>query len=385
MKLIHPILLLLTLAAVTHAADLPPGILSHAPLLPLPAGSARPLPAGPVHCVDAQKGDDTAEGSEKQPWKTLGHALGRLKPGETLCLRGGVFHEQATVATSGSPDKPITIRSYPGELAVIDGGLREFLETPAEAWEPVAGDARGEYRSQRAYPNLRDVMGAFGDSRIGLHVYHHAEDLRSDNEWWDLQNPDDPKNSDIKPLYCGPGMWYDRSDGRIYLRLMPTHVPEIDNYAGESDPRKLPLILAPYRALPLHVDGASYVILQDLEIRGGGYDTVVLDQSHDVAFENVTIYASTYGLRATGVQRLKLDHCGLVGSIPPWSFRSDTSLRSSNERTTRDITRFGTHALLVQEAGREYSVFAYPINDEWEIAHCDFTGSHDGIYLGGII
>jgi hypothetical protein len=163
-----------------------------------------------------------------------------------------------------------------------------------------------------------------------------------------------------------------------------SHVPEIDNYAGESDPRKLPLILAPYRALPLHVDGASYVTVQDLEIRGGGYDTVVLDQSHDVAFENVTIDASTYGLRATGVQRLKLDHCGLVGSVPPWSFRSDTSLRSSNERTTRDITRLGTHALLVQEAGREYSVFAYPINDAWEIAHCDFTGSHDGIYLGGI-
>jgi hypothetical protein len=219
MKLPVPLLLLLTLAAVTHAADSPPRILSHAPLLPLPAVSARPRPAGPVHCVDAQKGDDTAEGSEKQPWKTLGHALGRLKPGETLCLRGGVFHEQVTVATSGSPDKPITIRSYPGELAVIDGGLREFLETPAEAWEAVAGGAKGEYRSQRLYPNLRDVMGAFGDSRIGLHVYHHAEDLRSDNEWWDLQNPDDPKNSDIKPLYCGPGMWYDRSDGRIYLRL----------------------------------------------------------------------------------------------------------------------------------------------------------------------
>lgn len=337
--------------------------------------------------VDAQKGTDdgpSAEGSERQPWKTIVHALGRLQPGDTLCLRGGVYHEQVSVAISGLPDKPVTIRSYPAEWAIIDGGLPEFLDKPADAWEPVAGGAAGEYRSRRLYPDLRDFMGAFGDSRIGLHVYHHAEDLRAANESWDLQNPDDPKNSDIKPLYCGPGLWYDRADGRIYTRLMPTHVPDIDNYSGESDPRKLPLVVAPFRSLPLHVDGAGHVRFQDLEIRGGGFDTVMLDQSHDVEFENVTIYASTYGVRATGMERLKLDHCGVVGSIPPWSFRSDTSLRSSNGRATRDITRFGTHALLVQDAGREYEVFAYPINDDWEISHCEFTGSHDGIYLGSV-
>lgn len=371
-------------AAVTQAADSPAKILSHPPLRPLSTGSSRPMAAGPVRFVDAEKGDDAADGSEKKPWKTIGRAMGGLKAGDTLCLRGGVFHEEVTVAISGTPEKPITIRSFPGEVAIIDGGMREFLDKPADAWEPVATGAAGEFRSKRVYPNVRDVMGAFGDSRIGLHVYHHAEDLRAENEWWDLQNPDDPKNSDVKPLYCGPGVWYDRADGHIYIRLQPTHVPGIDNYAGESDPRKLPLIVAPYRALPLHVDGASYVRIQDLEIRGGGYDTVALDQSHDVAFENVTIYASTYGVRATGMERLKLDHCGLVGSVPPWSFRSDTSLRSSNGRTTRDITRFGTHALLVQDAGHEYAVFAYPINDDWEIANCDFTGSHDGIYLGGI-
>jgi len=101
-------------------------------------------------------------------------------------------------------------------------------------------------------------------------------------------------------------------------------------------------------------------------------------------FENVTIFGSTYGVRATGMQRLKLDHCGMVGSVPPWCFRADTRLRSYGGQIRRDITRFGTHALLVQEAGREYSVVAYQLNDDWEIAHCDFTGSHDGLYLGGI-
>lgn len=334
--------------------------------------------------VDAAKGDDAGAGSEKQPWKTIARALGGLHPGDTLCLRGGVFHEEVTVSLEGAAGKPIVIRSYPGELAIIDAGLPEFLEKPAESWEPVAGGAPGEFRSKQRHPNLRDVMGAFGDSLIGLHTYHHAIDLRAGNEFWDLEIPADAKNSDIKPVYCGPGIWYDRVDGRLYARLAPTHVPGIENYTGESDPRKLPLVVAPYRAVPLHVDGASHVVFQDLVIRGGGYNTVVLDQTHDLAFENVTIFASSYGIRAMGAQRLKLDHCALIGTVPPWSFRTDTSLRSYGGDVRRDITRFGTHALLVQEAGREYSVFAYPINDDWEIAHCDFTGSHDGIYLGGV-
>ena len=219
---------------------------------------------------------------------------------------------------------------------------------------------------------------------IGLHTYHHAQDLRSDNEASDLLDPTRPKESDLKPLYCGPGVWYDSASGRIYCRLAATHLPRGINYEGANDPRKLPLILAPFRSVPLHVDGAQHVRFQNLVVRGGGYDTVVLDQSSDIEFDNVTLWCTTYGVRATGTQRLKLSRCGVHGSVPPWTFRSDTSLRSYGERAKRDITRFGTHALLVPECGREFSVFAYPLNDDWEIAHCDFTDAHDGVYLGAI-
>jgi hypothetical protein len=89
-------------------------------------------------------------------------------------------------------------------------------------------------------------------------------------------------------------------------------------------------------------------------------------------------------MRLTGTQRLKVTRCGFYGSLPPWTFRSDTSLRTYPERSERDITRLGTHALLVQEAGREFSVYAFPRNDDWEISHCDFTDAHDGVYLGGV-
>jgi hypothetical protein len=334
--------------------------------------------------VDARRGDDRNAGGKASPWRTVNHAMNHLKAGDTLYLRGGTYYEHVISSLAGRPKAPITIRSFPGELAVLDGGLREFSETPAATWEPHPKGAAGEYRSTRTYPNLRDVMGAFGDSLIGLHTYHHAVDLRAVNELWGWEEGNDPKTTDIKPLYCGPGLWYDRDTGRIHVRLAHTTVPGIVNYGGETDPRKLPLVIAPFRSVPLLLDGARHVRLQDLVIRGGGYDTVVLRQCADVELDNVTVWCGTYGMRVTGTHRLKVFRSGLHGSIPPWTFRADTSLRSYPGRPYRDLTRFGTHALLVPEAGREFEVFSLPINDDWEIAHCDFTDGHDGVYLGGV-
>ncbi len=356
--------------------------LSHVPLRTVPAAPARARAGGPTYFVDAGKGNDENAGAAKSPWRTLDHALTRLRAGDTLYLRAGVYHEQVAVRLVGTDKAPITIASFPGEQAILDGGIREFSASPAEAWQPVV-DSKDEFRSRRSFPNMRAVLGAFGDSMIGLHTYHHAQDLRADNEKWDLSDPQ-KKGADVKPLYCGPGLWYDAATGAIYCRLAATHLAEGVNYRGVGDPRKVPLVVAPFRAVPLHVDGARHIRFQDLIIRGGGYNTIVIDQSSDLEFGHCTVWCSTYGIRATGAQRLKLYRCGFHGSVPPWSFRTDTSLRSYGDRGLRDITRLGTHALIVAECGREFSVYAYPINDDWEIAYCDFTDAHDGLYLGGI-
>src|SRR5690606_39100143 len=96
--------------------------------------------------------------------------------------------------------------------------------------------------------------------------------------------------TDMKPLYCGPGLWYDAADGHLYIRLAHTHLPEpVANYRGETDPRELPLLIAPFRSIPLHLDGAAHVRLQDLVIRGAGYSAVRLDHVNDIEFDSVTI------------------------------------------------------------------------------------------------
>lgn len=354
---------------------------SHPPLRIPPPPARRPMATGPCFFVDSQKGDNQAGGTENAPWRTLAHALDQLQPGQTLYLRGGTYYENVKVRLAGRPDAPITLASFPGEQAVINGGIREFSESPNEAWTPFPDGAPGEYRSARRHPNLRHVLGCFGDSMIGLNSYYHIKDLRSGGEFVELAED----KSDIKPLYCGPGVWYDAATGYLHIRLAHTNLPDIDNYRGETDPRKIPLILAPFRSVPLHLDGAEHVRLHDLALRGAGYDTLLIEQSSDIELDNVTVWCGTFGLTAVGARRLKLYRCGFYGSAPPWVTRQEAGLNTYPGRTTRDITRLNTHALLVADANREFSVYAYPFNDDWEIAWCDFTDAgSDGLYLGGV-
>src|SRR4051812_14392426 len=61
---------------------------SHPAMRPLPVASDRPLASGPAYYVDPVKGDAAGDGSPGKPWKTIAASVTRLKPGDTLVLRG---------------------------------------------------------------------------------------------------------------------------------------------------------------------------------------------------------------------------------------------------------------------------------------------------------
>lgn len=372
------------LAATLHGQS------SHPALREAPPASNRPRaeagPAAPAHFVDATRGDDANDGSEASPWRTLRHAVTRLKAGSTLYLRGGVFYEQTYLALAGRPEQPITIRSYPGEQAILDGSWPEFFTAPATSWMPRDENSAGhEFVSTNSYPNVRDVVGSFGDSMIGLQTYYYGKDLGAENELIDWEDWDRQAQTDIRPLYCGPGLWLDRQTGKIHCRLAPTHLPApIDNYRGPADPRQVPLIVAPFNSTPLTVDACQHLKLQDLVIRGAGYTSIDIRNCSHLELDNVTVWCGTYGLRLTGTDHFKLLNSRLYGSLAPWTFRNDASKRDYPGRPHRNISRLNTHALIELDAGRESSVFAFPQNDHWEIANCHLADAHDGVYLGGI-
>ncbi len=379
-----------TLLAQGQPASKP---LSHPASRSVPTAS-RPMDKGPAFFVDAVKGNDQQDGSQSAPWRSVNHAFTKLKAGDTLYLRGGVFHENVYCAVAGRAEAPITIRSFPGEQAIIDGGLPEFVNAPADAWVPHPAGAAGEFRSARAFKNIRDVVGLFGDSMVGLQTYWHIEDLRAENELW-IDDPD--KKLMVLPHYCGPGLWYEKETGHIHIRLAQTHIdnPQVPNYRGETDPRKLPLVIAPFSSVPLFVDQAMHVRFQDLVIRGGGHNSVVLQFGVNLEFDNVTIFAGTYGLRARSTGPLRMVNSAIHGIIPPWGFRSENGLYTYTGRSydpfipaqppanARNIARLPTHAVLVTEGSYEFEVFYYPYNHDWDISYSEFTDGHDGVYLSG--
>src|SRR5687767_3718243 len=84
--------------------------LSHPPMRPLPVPAKRPMGKGPAYFVDPVKGSDRQEGTAEKPWKTVNQAVKRLKPGDTLYLRGGIYYECVTLTAVGTPEMPITVR-----------------------------------------------------------------------------------------------------------------------------------------------------------------------------------------------------------------------------------------------------------------------------------
>ena len=417
MKMKTSVALLISLALfaagfpVHAAAKESANYLSHPPIRELPAVSHRPLADGPSYFVDPARGDDASNGSEKSPWKTIRHGLSELSPGDTLVLRDGVYFENIRCSPTGTAEKPITIRSHPGERAIIDGGFREFFESPATAWVPSEGGAPGEYRSARRYRNITGVSGMFGDSAIGLHTYWLLTDLRATNEQWGM-NPE--KKIFDGALYAGPGLWHDAHTGYIHCRLAHTHNnnPLVADYRGETDPRKLPLVIAPLNAVPLHLEHAQHVRVQDLVIRGGGENSVLLQYCANVELDGVFVQCGSLNGQHSGPA--KITHSAIHGRVPPWMWRIDSS-KGCASGASRDIVRLVTPTLfdtsldfeplaiprvvhneilnsrttgdraapLEGEDAKTPQMIHYPANHDWEISWSEITDGHDGVFLAG--
>lgn len=360
---------LLWLTSLASAAE--PVWRSHPPQRPLPVASQRPRADGPARFVDPLRGDDAADGSESRPWRTIAQASARLAPGDTLYLRGGIYREHVAWTASGMPGRPISLRAFPGELAILDGGLAEFFETPATAWEPCPEGVAGEFRSTKSYPDLggradeTNVLGLFGDSCVPLHGYRFRADLRSTNPFWNVAN----KTAGDDHVYCGPGLFYDVSTGRIHVRLAPTKLSGLgdDNYRGESDPRKLPLVVAGRRGgSPLMLDGVRHVRVQDLVVRGARVATIHVRGCRDIELDGVTAYGGSAPIEVDETVGLRVRHTACRGLAAPWTFRGSLKYRAIESRLFS--------ASEWSPTGAEHGDF--------ELAWCEFTDSVDGVFLG---
>ncbi|MGX5687452.1 hypothetical protein [Arcticibacter tournemirensis] len=69
----------------------------------------------------SNSGNDFNNGSVSNPFLTINKALEKAGPGDTIWVRGGIYYDKVSFPKSGQLNKPIVLKSYPGELPVIDG------------------------------------------------------------------------------------------------------------------------------------------------------------------------------------------------------------------------------------------------------------------------
>jgi hypothetical protein len=289
---------------------------------------SRALPGSPgtrnTHYVSV-RGSDDSPGSLARPWRTIGFALSRLRPGDTLLIRGGTYLERPTVAASGTADARITIQSYPGERAVIDSGPAEFRTSGNRDWEPV-NPAIGEYRSVRrsasdqAYAYVDGVPG-YRNGRVMLIPYQSAEAFRATS---------DAYVDESTPFYAGPGVFYDPADERVHIRLAKT----ADLRAAESrygavfdgdrpDPRRHPIILSSAPST-LVVDG-SHLVVRNLTVNQARASIVLSPGAHDVRFDGITVWTGDSAIKADGkgIHHITVTRSRVYGDNPRWIFWSD--------------------------------------------------------------
>ena len=70
----------------------------------------------------ALDGNDANRGTKDKPYATLQKAMDTAPTGSVFWIRGGVYHQRLTIHRSGGRDGDfLTVESYPGEHAVLDG------------------------------------------------------------------------------------------------------------------------------------------------------------------------------------------------------------------------------------------------------------------------
>jgi len=312
-------------------------------------------------------GSDSNSGTISSPWGSLGHALTSLGPGDNLYLREGTYYESGiSIGLDGTSSQPITIQSYPGEQAVIDGGVPYFKTTDQGEWELV-DETISLYRSTRTFSG--DFVGAWMmDYGIQVIEYGSSETAACCSGSGIDSTIYTPSGS--TPIYMGPGV--EITDNHIYIRL---ELGPDDRYTYEGDPINFPTDPDPnhHRINIFTTDrlisfsGASYLILRDIEFVGAIRIMQWDSSTHNIKLDGCTIKHNRYGILTGGLDS-EIHDCVFDNGMPEYVFWTDVK-NGCNE---------------CNEAASEFQSFALngPMNGFY-IHHNVFKNTMDGVWVTG--
>lgn len=121
-----------------------------------------------VYHVSAKNGNDRNDGSATKPFKTIGTASQRSKPGDIINVHEGTYREEISPAVGGSSDKMrITYQAAKNENVVIKGS--EIIK----GWEKVSDNTWKANVSNKLFgkfnPYIDTIRGDWFDPRKRQH------------------------------------------------------------------------------------------------------------------------------------------------------------------------------------------------------------------------
>lgn len=147
-------------------------------------GGTEPPPIPGSGFYVAPNGSADGDGSAEQPWDlatALDGADGRVQPGDTVWIRGGLYPNGGNLTVSGSAAGYITFSGYPGETAVIKQQFRgtgSYVVIQRLVFEgPIDGATNQVYLHSNHHVVFTRNEIRNGDFHAGLSVdeSHHYE------------------------------------------------------------------------------------------------------------------------------------------------------------------------------------------------------------------
>ncbi len=284
--------------------------------------STTPILANTYYVASAPNGDNSNDGSIQYPWATFEYALGQLSPGDILRLREGTYYESSiSINLKGTAASPITIESYPGELAVIDGGVPFFKDTTNTEWE-LLDSAISLYKSKRTFSE--DFVNAWliNDN---LHLIEYETDANIEAEYYGPVN-------NLTPLYQGPGIQL-RSDGHLYIRLTQNPNDLID-YKGnpigpvpaDIDPNNQEMAVF-FSGVLIFLSGAEYINFKNISLNYSRYILDIREGTNNIEFDNCRINFGRYGMVVRDASDFNIHHCDFNNGAPQNVYWTDVKNR----------------------------------------------------------
>lgn len=262
---------------------------------------------------------DNGDGSLNNPWASLYFATRKLKPGDTLYIRGGVYREeftpfstqcqgQANNATigmlsgiAGTAAAPVLIRPYKNENVVVYGTPISFDDTKTE-WKQCESTSLCGQCSGLNIPNYSKMyyrsinLGSAPRSQFyvdpGLLTEGPArpgQRLGFNGQTAPVQNGDAGLAcSDINKLV--PGTFANASNGQITLFLSDGSDPDNHRIICSSE-------IGGCAPQVFYITNSSYIRLSGMGDDGqkhmqilGGYYTIYIDRSSNITIDHIYLH-----------------------------------------------------------------------------------------------